>query len=311
MILIAQIFVGAALLILVLQVIQLVRVEMLRKEFDAGISDDAVELDPVEDALLFGVHHWFRLSLFDLWQKKILKISRGLFKKRNKPEHELTELQAVLLDGISKESSGTACGKLVEDLSDEPIVKGPLEKAEAKYTELQLFYPDNCTYGTLMPTLGKVSVIAALILLPIILYTGHYLYLPLVFLPPLGTSILMKTKVQKMVPYTERGQRSIALMREKWAGKKMKRKKTVDPENEAMNVAILGAMGMVALERTSFHSFADTMPSVVSSSTTTSMTAGGCGHSSCSSCSSCGGGGGGGGCGSSCGGGGCGGGCGG
>ena len=281
--------------VLALQILQYLRVKISRNNYDSAPAGDPVELDPREDSMLFGLAHCIRLELFDMWQRKYLKISKSRYKKRNKPEKELKPLQQKIMSSIEEESNGKFCGTLIKEIEEDKEVKANHEQAQKKYIDAQLLYPEGCDFPSVLLLLGKAYLLLGI-------FSGVSYFIPvedevpvwILFLPVLPW--VMSFYAEKTLSsFTERAEQSIELMREKWANQKMKR--ADDEEGNERNVAILGAVGMIALEHTQFQSFAGTLPSAVSSSSST-CSGSGCSQSSCTSC----GGGGGGSCGGGCGG---------
>jgi len=298
----ANIFCIVSLAMVAFQILQYLRIKILCKKYEAALPSGTVGLDPRKDAMLFGLPHWTRLELFDMWQRKYLKISSGSFKKRNKPERELEPLQQKIMSAIEEESQGKRCGTLIKEMEDEASVKSAFEESQKKYIDLHLLYPEECGYSSLLIMVGKTCLYLGVCIMAAILLMEVSTSVTIgIWICPVLPWLMAKVAEKTLSPLSSRGQHSVDLMREKWAGQKMKR--ADDEAGNERNVAILGALGMVALEGTQFQSFLGTLPSAVSSSSA-GISSGGCSSASCSSCGGGGGdgGGGGGGCGGGCGG---------
>ena len=302
-------------------------VKELRAQVDQSTQGPIDLLDPSNDrdVLLFGELAFARIRLFDLCQRGYLKINGDRFLATDVKSHNLTALEAEVLSEAGKDSDkGAKAGGLLSTILEHATMAGKKNSAEQHHLSQGLVYPEECEYqeeGAFSSSVGSRPDLLPLIFGPFIFCSltaflgdsfeqvlGRGLNTPQAIIWLLGSlAILASPWICNMIfakqlsgRYTARGREAVALMEERWAGKEVVLSE--DPEVQKNNLAVLGALGMVALAGTPYATFADAFPSAVSTGAYASD--GGCGGGG--GCSSCGGGGDGGG-----GGGGCGGGCGG
>ena len=301
-------------------------VKELRAQVDQSTQGPIDVLDPSNDrdVLLFGELAFARIRLFDLCQRGYLKINGDRFLATDVKSHNLTALEAEVLGEAGKDSDkGAKAGGLLSTILEHATMAGKKNSAEQHHLSQGLVYPEEGVYqgeGAFSSSVGSRPDMLLLIFGPLIFFSltrfladsitqvlgrGTHTLHPIWFegsLVILAIPWICNLFFAKQLSgrYTARGREAVALMEERWADKEVVLSE--DPEVQKNNLAVLGALGMVALAGTPYATFADAFPSAVSTGAYASD--GGCGGGG--GCSSCGGGGDGGG-----GGGGCGGGCGG
>jgi uncharacterized protein (TIGR04222 family) len=282
-----------------------------REQYKAKFSADPIVLDPIEDAALMGQQYCVRMELFDLLQKGYVKQKTDKIKLTDisKKSGDISAIQKKMLDELKDESDGMRGGQLLGQSEVSKLAERKVQSKLKEYQAVGMAYPDEAkdtgnTVGCVLILL--VGLIVGLgVALGVFGKTSDFSvpFFSIVFgLLVIAHLVIRHKTKEEFSEHTPKAETSLSLMREKWAGKRIK--KSSDEAVQHQNLLIFGALGMGALASTGFSSFDQAFPLASASGAAST------GCSSCSSCGSCGGGGGGGG-GGGCGGGGCGGGCGG
>ena len=311
--------------------VYLIKQNSRRKEplvlYEKRFSLDPVELDPIEDAALMGAHHLVRMEFFDLIQKgyvqttiRNLKGRRGrtvtmnVFKLSQQAttfiDSSLSPVQQKILlrfKELDTLNEGVGGGSILSGVEDWTEIDPVLDKKEAKYEELGLAYPVGLAEekGGVVKFIGCLGLIV-LIGVAIIIASGGYLDndkglvvqgIAAIFI--LCIPFLIGTNEVCLPKHPPKAEVSLALMREKWAGKTITENPSTS-ELQHQNLMIMGALGTVALAGTAYASFADAFPAA--SVTGSSVGGGSCSGCGCGGCGGGDGGSAGGGCGGGCGG---------
>lgn len=281
-----------------------------REQYKAKFSADPIVLDPIEDAALMGQQYCVRMELFDLLQKGYVKQKTDKIKLTDLPRKpgDISAIQGKMLDELKGESDGMRGGQLLGKSGVSTLAERKVQNKLKEYQAVGMAYPDEAKYTANAHTVGCVAILLGGLIVALFGAMGMFRdfnvpFFLVVFAVLIIAHLVIRHKTQEeFSEHTPKAETSLSLMREKWAGKRIK--KSSDEAVQHQNLLIFGALGMGALASTGFSSFDQAFPLASASGAAST------GCSSCSSCGSCGGGGGDGG-GGGCGGGGCGGGCGG
>ena len=281
-----------------------------REQYKAKFSADPIVLDPIEDAALMGQQYCVRMELFDLLQKGYVKQKTDKIKLTDLPRKpgDISAIQGKMLDELKGESDGMRGGQLLGKSGVSTLAERKVQNKLKEYQAVGMAYPDEAKYTANAHTVGCVAILLGGLIVALFGAMGMFRdfnvpFFLVVFAVLIIAHLVIRHKTQEeFSEHTPKAETSLSLMREKWAGKRIK--KSSDEAVQHQNLLIFGALGMGALASTGFSSFDQAFPLASASGAAST------GCSCCSSCGSCGGGGGDGG-GGGCGGGGCGGGCGG
>ena len=147
-----------------------------RVQFEERFSDEPVELDPIEDAVLTGPHHWARLELFDLMQKGYVETTRScdtptntnwltatsspqrggtvtkdvfrLSNRSSSADPSLSPVQQKIISQFKEldaENEGVGGGTILHAVELWEEIDTVIQEKKAKYEEAGLAYPEKLT----------------------------------------------------------------------------------------------------------------------------------------------------------------------